>query len=74
MSLPALALGGFERINSRFGFTGFGCYVGGQVAAAIFPFDGRIRAGAAVPATGKLSTPFAAVTLFDDLVADAAIV
>ena len=48
--------------------------MGGQVAIAIFPFDGGIRAGAAVPTTGKLGTPLAAVTFFDGLVADAAIV
>jgi hypothetical protein len=72
--LPALAFGRFERINLRFGLVGFGCYMGGQVAVAVFPFQSGIRAGAAVPATGKLGTPFAAVTFFDDLVADAAIV
>jgi hypothetical protein len=48
--------------------------MGGQVAIAIFPLSGGIRAGAAVPTAGKLGTSFAAVTLFDDLVADAAIV
>ena len=48
--------------------------MGGQVAIAIFPLSGGIRAGAAVPTAGKLGTSFAAVTLFNDLVADAAIV
>ena len=74
MGLAALAFGRFERINLCFGLVGFGCYVGGQIAIAIFPFDGGIRAGAAVPTAGKLGTSFAAVTLFDDLVANAAIV
>ena len=48
--------------------------MGGQIAIAIFPFYGGIRAGTAVPAAGELGPPFATVALFDDLVADATVV
>jgi hypothetical protein len=47
--LSALAFGCFERINFGFGFIGFNGDVGGQVAIAVFPFDGRIRTSAAIP-------------------------
>ena len=72
--LPAFAFGCFKRINFCFGFVGFNGHVGGQVAIAVFPLNRGIRAGAAVPTTRKLGTPFTAVALFDDLMADAAIV
>ena len=46
----------------------------GQVAIAVFPLDGGIRTGAAVPAVGQLCATVTAVALFDGLVTDATIV
>ena len=45
--------------------------MGGQVAIAVFPLNGRFRAGGAVPSGRKFGAAFAAVALLDDLVANA---
>ena len=72
--LSAFSFGCLERIDFCFGFIGFNGYVSGQITIAVFPLNGGIRTGTAVPATGKLGTPFAAIALVDDLVTDATVV
>ena len=44
--------------------------MGSQVTIAVFPFNGRFRAGGAVPSGRKFGAAFAAVALLDDLVAN----
>jgi len=48
--------------------------MGGQVAVAVFPLDGRIRAGGAIPPRRQLGAPAAAIALLRDLVANSTIV
>jgi hypothetical protein len=58
---------------------GFGCYrgghnVGGQVAVAVFPFDGRLRASGAIPTGSNLGCTVASFAGFNDFTAETAIV
>lgn len=46
----------------------------GQIAVAVFPLGGRLRAGAAVPAGFNFRRTVATLALFDDFMAQAAIV
>ena len=45
-----------------------------QVAIAVFPLNGRFRAGGAVPAGRKFGAAVAAIALLDDLVTNSTII
>ena len=56
------------------GLLGLNGHMGGQVAIAVFPLNGRIRAGGAVPPGRKLGAAGAAIALLRDLVANSTII
>lgn len=70
----ASAFGCFERVDLLFGCRYRGFHVSGQVAVAILPLGSRFGAGHAVPAGFKLRCTVAAIALFYDFVAFAAVV
>ena len=73
-TLTASSFGCFQWIDFCFrGYYGRG-NVGRQIAVAVFPLDGRLGAGAAVPAGLELGCAVATCTGFNDLTADTAVV
>jgi hypothetical protein len=48
--------------------------MGGQVAIAVFPLNGRFRASGAVPSGRKFGAAVAAIALLDDLVTNSTII
>jgi hypothetical protein len=72
--LSASAFGCFQRVDFCFGFIGFNGQMGSQVTIAVFPFNGRFRAGGAVPTGRKFGAAVAAIALLDDLVTNSTII
>ena len=48
--------------------------MGRQVTIAVFPFNGRFRAGGAIPSGRKFGAALAAIALLDDLVTNSTII
>ena len=72
--LSFAAFGCFQRVNFCLGLLGFNSHMGGQIAIAVFPLNGRIRAGGAVPSRRKFGAAGAAIALFSRLVTNSTII